>query len=68
MIIDEAHNLAQVIEDSYSFKLDTVILKRVLKEVKTIADEFERVTTTIDKYEIENNRELLLRICEIENS
>lgn len=36
LIIDEAHNIPQVIEDSSSFKLDTETFKRVLGEIGNI--------------------------------
>lgn len=38
VIIDEAHNIAQVLEDSSSFKLDTETFVRVLYEIKLIKD------------------------------
>ena len=36
VIIDEAHNIPQVIEDSSSFKLDTTTFKRILFELSLI--------------------------------
>ena len=36
LIIDEGHNIAQVIEDSNSFKLSTEILIRALGELNAI--------------------------------
>ena len=36
LIIDEGHNIAQVIEDSNSFKLSTDVLNRALGELKEI--------------------------------
>ena len=36
LIIDEAHNIPQVIEDSSSFKLDTETFIRILAEIKLI--------------------------------
>ena len=36
LIIDEAHNISQVIEDSSSFKLDTTTFKRIFGELGLI--------------------------------
>ena len=47
LIIDEAHNIPQVIEESSSFQLDTSILARVLKELKSI-EEKRQVSNEID--------------------
>ena len=37
LIIDEAHNISQVIEDASSFKIDTQIMKRILNELGLIS-------------------------------
>ena len=42
VIIDEAHNLPQVIEDASSFKLDTTTFVRVLVELKKIQELLEK--------------------------
>ena len=41
LIIDEAHNIAQVVEDSSSFKLSVVTFRRVLRELNLIKEEAE---------------------------
>ena len=41
LIIDEAHNISQVIEDASSFKIDTLTFIRALKELYIIKEVFE---------------------------
>ena len=45
LIIDEAHNLPQVIEETSSFKLSTETFIRVLKELNDV----ERKLLTVEK-------------------
>ena len=52
LIIDEGHNIAQVIEDSNSFKLSTDVLIRALGELKEIKRKVKHPKDIHEKFAI----------------
>ena len=70
LIIDEAHNISQVIEDASSFKIDTLTFIRALKELNMIKEKSQEKLDdkTLDKqlaYEVKVNLQSIEKLYQL---